>query len=195
MRIVLVGNGFHPTWDWDGHRNLSSDIDAADIVIRCNGCKYYYHGWTGWKTTTLIVRGAADQFGRRLAAEYDITIPPAVASQASTIVCVSTGSEEANLQPLIARYGWTREQIVILNHHEASSRVSGIAGLSRDCMPTLGAIAIQYCREQYPDDSLELIGFVWEPADSASDKKVHDWSGERAWIYRLVADGAVKLLS
>jgi hypothetical protein len=193
-----VGNGFSPVLNITTGPQQSAFIDSCDLVVRLNWCQHYYFGWSGWKTDILIVRSAADAgTGGRMLNQYDVTIPYGVATGVGRVVVYAMSAwdtYESAVAPYLDRYEWHGKQVDLLPHaYEAMTRAACGAS-DKYAMMTLGAVALFWLLEQFPQAEVYLAGFSFHVAALQDQQTTHDYHAERDWINGLEQEGRLTIL-
>lgn len=196
MKIAIIGNGFNPKWkgpEAENYHNPSEEIDACDEVWRCNMCRYYYVGFTGWNVTRLFVRSASGIHGRRMTSRYDITIPDGVVHRRPKLIVfgdTERDTYEQATQRYVMRYP-PLNQITFIPYAKYNKLVrAAIGGDHR--MPTLGALVLVHAMTVYPESEIVLAGFTYRV--EMYPKHTHDWDSEEQWVRKLAKEGRVRFL-
>jgi len=188
MRIVIVGNGIHPGWrNRDGTaKNWSEHIDAADQVVRINAPHYYQLGFTGTKTTIMVVRSACSGYGKKIVSQDGVSICDAVISQVKKLVVIGFDDDpdaDAAILPYLTRYPKLSPTSVGSYLLYPSCQLSLCKEIGITARPTAGAYTIDYIRGVFPEAFIELAGWYWNEKLFAS----HDLMAEKVWIDSLVS--------
>jgi hypothetical protein len=184
-RIAIVGNG-------EIREDAAGIIDAADCVIRFNGCRSYGAGGTRTDVVAVCNTGLP---AKTMLGSAEWRAHPAVVA-ASEIWSVRDPAKFAELRPLLAlshpelddfcddytdgfgafSAGAAKTHRVIGRAvHEAIDHALLAFAPGRYVVPSSGMIVIGWVLEQFPGDEVVLAGFGhagWEWHPFAAEKKL-----------------------
>ena len=206
--VALVGNA--PT-----RGDLARAIDAADLVVRCNGARGL-GAETGDRIDDLFLvnRGGAPA---EWLEDPDLARRPAVATARRVLLPLDPGSaflparrdgsgavhpdDRDHTAALRAAIETPARAVIALDaaHHERCCRALGLepgppsrgtpADAPAACRPSTGFVALHWYLETLPARArVTLHGFGFEGWEG------HPWARERAWVEARAREGRVKVV-
>ncbi|APY13515.1 hypothetical protein GJU94_00960 [Brucella sp. 10RB9214] len=197
--LVIVGNG--PLT-----RDLSSEIDSADYVLRFNEPRESI-GMSGSKTDLLMLATSSKQMQQWL--KYPTFLNSAIFRNAQELLFAFHPAiiRQFHHRPnFLSRWlkgrraDWTTKAIEVLGAQGKEIRIMppqfylGVCeelGITADKMaelfPSTGFFGIWYMLRNFPQSqwNIRICGFSWQ------GWKHHDWSAERQWIEEKIKSGMI----
>ncbi|MBN9044527.1 MAG: glycosyltransferase family 29 protein [Rhizobiales bacterium] len=199
--LVIVGNAALP-------RDLSTEVDAADFVVRFNEPKQSI-GMSGTRTDLLMLATSSKPMQRRLRDPAFTQTPTFRAAKEVMLAYHPSIIRQYHPKPNFLsrlkgrRSDWTMETIEVVGGAGKEIRimppqfyVEGCRelGVSAENMhrvfPSTGFFGIWYMLGKCPPEqwNVKLCGFTWE------GWKRHAWGDERSWVEEKVKSGRISLI-
>lgn len=200
--LVIIGNADLP-------RDFSSEIDAADFVLRFNQPRLL-NGWSGTRTDCLMMCNSGKPMQQKLT---DPSFRSSIFFQkAKQIVLVyhPTIMEKYFKKPnLISRcfsgrkLDWTADGVEIFGrlgkdvtiksyqfYIDACHELDISGNQLRETFPSTGYLGIWDCLKKFDFNEWDicLCGFTWE------GWKRHNWTREESWVRSKIESGMCRLL-